>query len=94
VVDHRAVRPGGHDPNAILASTDWNGVYWELFGFIAALCSSSSATACPATRSGWSVSSPANIAKEVWPWLKRNKRTEIDRTKMTVSDEVAIEIRT
>ena len=37
----------------ILASTDWNGVYWELLGF-AACCSSSSATAFHNTHNGWS----------------------------------------
>jgi ABC-type amino acid transport system permease subunit len=49
--------------NAIRATTDWNGIYWELFIFIG-LCSSSAATACPATRNGWSASSPPITAKE------------------------------
>jgi hypothetical protein len=41
--------------NAIRATTDWNGIYWELFIFIGA-CSSSAATHV-AIRNTWSASS-------------------------------------
>ncbi len=42
----------------ILASTEWNGVYWELWGFMRSSCSSSSASASRSIHSGSSANSP------------------------------------
>ena len=54
----------------ILASTEWNGVYWELW--LAASCSSSQfATAFHNTHNGWSVSSqPVTDKKGLITWPK------------------------
>ncbi len=61
-VGHFDVRSGRHDPWPDPRSTEWNGVYWELW--LAASCSSSFATAFHNTHSGWSVSSQLVIDKK------------------------------
>jgi ABC-type amino acid transport system permease subunit len=80
--------------NAIRATTDWNGIYWELFIFIG-LCF----FVCCYSMSRYSQWLERKlgpiIAKEARPWLKHKPilpRTRDRPLQMKVSDEVAIEI--